>query len=79
MKTADSVNELIDRLTDTIAVLAEQNQEMGGDEVISKAEHMRNNIIPALTDVRDAVDCLERIVPDDLWPIPTYRDMLFVK
>jgi glutamine synthetase len=29
--------------------------------------------------VRDAADRLERIVPDDLWPVPTYRDMLFVK
>ena len=53
--------------------------ELGGDDVVSKAEHMRANIIPALDDVRDVVDRLERVVPDDLWPVPTYRDMLFVK
>jgi glutamine synthetase len=79
VKTAEAVNDLIDRLTDKIAVLAEQNQVLGGDDIISKADHMRNDIIPALTEVRDLVDRLERIVPDDLWPIPTYRDMLFVK
>jgi len=79
LKTAASVNELVDRLAETIGKLAEQNQDLGGDDVVSKAEHMRANIIPAMTAVRDVVDRLERLVPDDLWPVPTYRDMLFVK
>jgi glutamine synthetase len=79
LATAKKVNALIDALTEKLGVLAEQNQELGGDDVITKAEHMRNNIIPALSDVRDVVDRLERIVPDDLWPFPNYRDMLFVK
>jgi glutamine synthetase len=78
-KTAAQVNELIDRLTESIAALAAQNQELGGDDVVSKAEHMRANIVPAMTAVRDVVDRLERVVPDDMWPVPTYRDMLFVK
>ena len=78
-RTAGHVNDLVDQLTATIAVLAEQNQELGGDDVLSKAEHMRANIIPAMTAVRDVADRLERVVPDDLWPVPTYRDMLFVK
>ncbi len=79
LKTAARVNELIDQLTEKLEVLATQNQELGGDDVFSKAEHMRKNIIPALDAVRDVVDRLERIIPDDLWPVPTYRDMLFVK
>jgi glutamine synthetase len=79
MKTASQVNELVDRLTEAIQALSEKNQEQGGDDVVSKAEHMRANIIPAMNEVRDVVDRLERLVPDDLWPVPTYRDMLFVK
>lgn len=79
VSTAKQVGALVDQLTETLGVLAEQNQELGGDDIVSKAEHMRANIIPALNDVRDVVDRLERIVPDDLWPVPTYRDMLFVK
>jgi glutamine synthetase len=78
-KTAGSVIELIDQLVDKIEVLAEQNQELGGDDVLGKAEHMRADIIPAMNEVRDVVDRLERVVPDDLWPVPAYRDMLFVK
>ena len=79
MDTAKHVNDLIDGLVEAVATLAEQNQELGGDDVWSKAEHMRVNIIPAMTAVRDVVDRLERITSDDLWPVPTYREMLFVK
>ncbi len=79
MKTAQALNGLIDQLTAKLAILAEQNQELGGDDVVSKAEHMRQNIIPSMNCVRDVADRLERSVPDDLWPVPTYRDMLFVK
>jgi glutamine synthetase len=79
LTTARRVNDLVDQLIGAIDVLAEQNQELGGDDVVSKAEHMRANIIPAMTAVRDAADRLERIVPDDQWPVPIYRDMLFVK
>ncbi|MCG6955203.1 MAG: glutamine synthetase III [Gemmatimonadetes bacterium] len=79
LATARKVSGLIDELTDKLDVLVEQNAELGGDDVFSKAEHMRENIIPAMTAVRGVVDRLEKIIPDDLWPMPTYRDMLFVK
>ena len=29
--------------------------------------------------VREAADKLETMVSDDLWPLPTYREMLFIK
>ncbi|MGB7161339.1 MAG: glutamine synthetase III [Tepidisphaeraceae bacterium] len=43
------------------------------------AKHMRNDVFPALNNVRIAADKLETIVADDLWPLPTYREMLFIK
>ncbi|NNF37414.1 MAG: glutamine synthetase type III [Gemmatimonadetes bacterium] len=77
--TAAAVADAINRLVEKLAVLDAQNAELGGEEVESKAEHMRANIIPAMAEVREVVDELEDLVPDDLWPVPTYRDMLFVK
>jgi len=71
----DLVNELNDRLFDLKAV----NADLGGDTVFEKAEHMRANVIPAMTAVRTVADKLERITADDYWPLPTYREMLFVK
>jgi len=71
----DLVNELNDRLFDLKAV----NADLGGDTIFEKAEHMRTNVIPAMTAVRVVADKLERITADDYWPLPTYREMLFVK
>ena len=59
--------------------LTRQNAELGGDDVHSKAHHMRDNVIPAMTTVRSVVDKLEKVLPDDLWPLPRYREMLFIR
>ncbi|HEX6981398.1 MAG TPA: glutamine synthetase III [Balneolaceae bacterium] len=53
--------------------------EGNGDSLLDKANHVRQNVIPAMNDIRDAVDFLERYVADDYWPLPIYREMLFVK
>jgi len=78
-RTAEEVAALVDELRDALDELIRQNAELGGDDVHSKAHHMRDHIVPAMAAVRAVVDRLEKVVPDDLWPLPTYRDMLFVK
>jgi glutamine synthetase len=40
---------------------------------------MRDRVIPAMDGVRTVADRLERIVADDLWPLPKYAEMLFIK
>jgi glutamine synthetase len=40
---------------------------------------MRDTVIPAMEAVRAVADKLERIVADDLWPLPKYSEMLFIK
>ena len=40
---------------------------------------MRDKVVPAMTAVRAAGDKLEGIVAADLWPLPTYQEMLFIK
>ena len=37
-----------------------------------------DGIINALNEVRKAADVLEYLVDDRLWPLPKYREMLFV-
>jgi glutamine synthetase len=76
---AREVAALIDELTPALATLAERNADLGGDTVHEKAYHMRDRIVPAMTAVRVVVDKLERVLPDHSWPLPKYRDMLFVK
>ena len=37
------------------------------------------NVLPAMVKVREFADKLEGYVADDLWPLPTYQEMLFIK
>ena len=38
-----------------------------------------DNQLTAMAKVREAADKLEKIVPDDLWPLPKYAEMLFIR
>jgi glutamine synthetase len=78
-ETIRQVNTVVDELRVALDELVKQNAELGGDDVKSKSYHMRDHVIPAMLATRDAVDRLEKLVPDDYWPLPTYRDMLFIK
>jgi glutamine synthetase len=48
-------------------------------EGIDHARYMRDTVVPAMDGVREVADRLERIVADDLWPLPKYSEMLFIK
>jgi len=43
------------------------------------AKYMRGQVLPAMLEARRLGDHLETLVADDLWPLPTYREMLFIK
>ena len=43
------------------------------------AKHFKEAVLPAMLEVRSAADALEGLVADDLWPLPTYQEMLFIK
>jgi glutamine synthetase len=49
------------------------------DDLLAHAIYMRDSVIPAMTAVREAADRLEKIVADDLWPLPKYAEILFIK
>ena len=50
----------------------------GGDGY-AHTKHFRDKMLSALAEVRTLGDKLETVVADDLWPLPTYREMLFIK
>ncbi|MFO0958640.1 MAG: glutamine synthetase III [Isosphaeraceae bacterium] len=77
---------LLSELTETIEALqtaigsldAAADEHAEGDS-LAHAKHTRDAIIPAMAAVRAAGDKLESLVADDLWPLPTYQEMLFIK
>ena len=46
-------------------------------DAVKKAEAYRDNVFTAYTSLREDIDALEGIIPSDLWPVPTYADLLF--
>ena len=48
-------------------------------DAIKQARFYRNEVIPAMEALRVVADKLETVVDADLWPIPTYAEMLFLK
>jgi glutamine synthetase len=53
-----------------------QDPELEGLEL---AVYMRDEVFPAMNHVRGLADTLEKLVADDLWPLPKYSEMLFIK
>jgi len=45
----------------------------------AEAKYMCDKILPAMSDVRGFADSLEAIVADDLWSLPSYQEMLFIR
>jgi len=48
-------------------------------DAYAHAKHTRDHVLPAMNEVRKNGDKLEGMIADDLWPLPTYREMLFIK
>jgi glutamine synthetase len=75
----EKVTSGIKSLTDAIAVLEKTASHHGGNGVLTEAKHFCHDVLPAVQAVRQAADDLECDVADDLWPLPTYQEMLFIK
>jgi glutamine synthetase len=77
--------DLLKTLTSTMAefqkATAHLDHELAhqGGDVYEHAKHCRDNIVTGMAAVRTLGDKLETLVADDYWPLPTYREMLFLK
>ncbi|HEX8199565.1 MAG TPA: glutamine synthetase III, partial [Isosphaeraceae bacterium] len=69
----------IDDLQKATADLTRATEEHVDGDTLAHARHARDTVIPAMNAVRAAGDKLELLVADDLWPLPTYQEMLFIK
>jgi glutamine synthetase len=48
-------------------------------DLLTAARYMHDTVVPAMEAVRAVADQLEKIVADDLWPLPKYSEILFIK
>lgn len=65
-------------LRSAIAALEAANKHEEGDPY-KHALHIRNKVRPAMAALRTIVDDFEETVAAELWPMPTYRELLFLR
>lgn len=63
----------------SLATLEKALSHHAEGEPIDHAKYFRDHVLTAMNAVRALGDKLETLVADDLWPLPTYREMLFIK
>ncbi len=85
--SADTQKAMLEKLCGLISSLDEGVKKLEKDTgkageiagVSKQAEYYREVVIEAMSKVRQAADQLEAIVDAELWPLPTYAEMLFLK
>jgi len=79
-KTLRNVATLLAKLHNAVDTLDRIRSEAdhGGGDHFKHALYYRDQVKPAMNDVRAAADALELVVDDNYWPLPKYREMLFM-
>jgi glutamine synthetase len=70
-KTVDNVKKIADKLEHAL------EHEDGNAE--KHAKYFRDTVRPAMEALRESADTLELMMPHEMWPLATYREMLFIK
>jgi glutamine synthetase len=76
----EELSALVDEFVETIFALEAVNRSHPEtDDVLEGAKYVQSAVIDAMAKVRGVADKLEKVVPDDLWPLPKYSEVLFIK
>jgi len=78
---ATETSDLIEGFSQAINALESANlaENQPHEDALEHSKYMRDHVVPAMSDVRAAADRLEKAVADDLWPLPKYSEILFIK
>ncbi|HTL89215.1 MAG TPA: glutamine synthetase III [Leptolyngbya sp.] len=77
--TAEKVAALIQSMTDHVSKLSAAMDKHDFETIEEQMQYCAKTIRPLMDQVREYADALEGEIADDLWPMPTYQEMLFVK
>ena len=75
------LEQVIGEVTTLRSAMADVSAALGSTYATAEehATHMLDALIPAMERARAASDTLETLLPSDLWPLPTYEEMMFVR
>jgi glutamine synthetase len=73
------LTKLISDFQEKIGKLEHVFQHHAEGDAYAHAKYAHEHILPAMNEVRTVADRLELMISDDLWPLPKYQEMLFIK
>ena len=76
---ATEVRSLTAEFASAISALEAANLYPDDTEGLDLAIYARDTQLTAMDTVRELGDKLEKVVADDIWPLPKYEEMLFIK
>ena len=74
----EKVAGLIAGLKSALAALHAAAEKAESDDLLKKAKALAYEVAPAMEALRAVSDSLEVVVEDSLWPLPKYREILFL-
>jgi glutamine synthetase len=77
-KLLDRLTKLIDQFRVQTETLSSALEHTSGSTE-KHAKHTRDSVVPKMVALREVGDQIELLTPHELWPLPTYREMLFIK
>ena len=76
----EELGGLLDAFVEAVFALEAANRDHPEDtDALGAAKYVQESVLPAMDTVREIADKLERVVPDNLWPLPKYSEILFIK
>ncbi len=76
-ETLCSLSELSDKAMTQVVLLETLIAKTDYKDDLARGEYYRDNVIPAMNELRRTCDAMEKLTAKDMWPFPQYGDMLF--
>jgi glutamine synthetase len=72
------VSELLESAQEKLVALESSIEKAHAvKDLVKRAEAFRDKVVVAARELRKDIDALEGLTPANLWPVPTYAEMLF--
>lgn len=75
-RIAEHITTIVEKADEMLNLRREANHKIGER---TKAIAYHDNIVPLMEEIRHHVDKLEMIVDDEMWTLPKYRELMFIK
>lgn len=80
LDTIESIAHRMSNIKTTVAAMvAERKKANALTDERAKAVAYHDNVVPAMETIRYNIDKLELMVDNEMWPLPKYRELLFIR